>query len=178
MKNLDTVKKAKLIYSGELIFFSLVFLVLAILIVTGVLAKSETFMHIYHYVTLAGGTWMIADFIWIMCDKKRQRRASLIDKALVLPLGISLIAFDIIALANPDLTTNAIYHRYGLFSFFLYITIIYVFEGIYHWFRPIPGFLEEILREEEQRKLQTEELEQKEQQVIENKEPSEENKAE
>ena len=177
MKNMDTVKKAKLIYSGELIVFSVIFLVLAILIVTGVLVKSDTFMHIYHYVTLAGGTWMIADFIWIMCDKKRQLRASVLDKGLVLPLAISLISFDIVALVNPDLTTNIMYHRYGLFSFFLYITIIYAFEGVYHWYRPIPGFIEDVMRQEEERKLQEEEQKQKEQ-IVENKEQSEDNKSE
>ena len=166
MKNMDIVKKSKLIYSGELILFSVIFLVLAILIVTGVIAKSETFMHIYHYVTLAGGTWMIVDFIWIIASKKRQLRASVIDKVLTLPLGIALITFDIVALSVADLTVNPVYHKFGLFGFFLYITIIYAFEGIYHWFKPIPGFIESILREEEQRKLEAE-------QATKEKEPTE-----
>lgn len=171
MKNMDIVKKSKLIYSGELILFSVIFLVLAILIVTGVIAKSETFMHIYHYVTLAGGTWMIVDFIWIMASKKRKLRASVIDKVLTLPLGIALITFDIIALSVSDLTVNPVYHKFGLFGFFLYITIIYAFEGIYHWFKPIPGFIEDILKEEEQRKIEAEQAaKEKEKEPTENEE--------
>ena len=94
-KKMDTMTKAKLIYSGELFVFAIAFLVVAILEFTQVIKISERHHIIFNWVTLFGGSWLIADFIWALADKKRQKRIAMIDKIIHLPLGIYLIAFDL-----------------------------------------------------------------------------------
>ena len=69
-------KKVKLIYSGELLFFSLLFFVIATLEILGIIGKREIILIIFNWVTIFGGSWMIADFIWLMCSPKRQKKNS------------------------------------------------------------------------------------------------------
>ena len=88
-------KKMKLIYSVELSVFALIFVVLGILKLTHVLGLGQNYrQYIFPYVTLAGGAWFIADFIWALCSKKRREKAPLIDKILVLPASAFVIGFD------------------------------------------------------------------------------------
>ena len=93
MKKIDKEKKVKLIYSGELLLFAVIFLVFAILKITKVMGYSETRRIIFNWITIFGGAWGIADFIWAICSKKRQQRISMIDKVLLLPLAIFIMTF-------------------------------------------------------------------------------------
>lgn len=141
-------KKVKLIYSGELIFFSLVFFVIATLEILGIIGKREIILIIFNWVTIFGGTWMIADFIWLMCSPKRRQKNSVIDKALLVPAGIYLITFDIICFTNASFVTLE-FRRLMMGIVFYYLGSCYLFQGIFHWFFPIPGLLEDIRKEQE-----------------------------
>lgn len=159
-EKMDPFKKTKLIFLGEYILISLVFLVLIILKLTDVL-KSDNFIKstIFNIVTLLGGIWLISDFIWATFSKKRRPKISYLDKCLHLPIGIYLIIFDIISLINWN-ASNYIgvssynWFKYGIVIVFIYIVIDYSFEGIYHYFYPIPEMLkmaEEMKKEEEEK---------------------------
>ena len=140
-------KKVKLIYSGELLFFSIIFFVIATLEILGIIGKREIVLIIFNWVTIFGGAWMIADFIWLLCSAKRRKKNSLLDKALLVPAGLYLITFDIICFTKAPFVTLE-FRRLMMSIVFYYFGAIYVFQGIYHWFHPIPSLIEDIKAEE------------------------------
>ena len=139
-KKMDFATKAKLIYSGELLIFALVFITLAILKFTNVIPFNDVRATIFNWVTLFGGTWLIADLIWAIFDKKRQKRIALIDKIIHAPAGIYLISFDLYCLITHP-TDNQVY-QIGIPIVLTYLGLCYIFEAIYHYKYPIPGLLE------------------------------------
>ena len=139
-KKMDMLTKAKLIYSGELMVFAIAFLVVAILEFTQVIKISERHHIIFNWVTLFGGSWLIADFIWALVDKKRQKRIAMIDKIIHLPLGIYLISFDLFCLISKPNDPNIF--QYGIPSALAYICLCYIFESIYHFKYPVPGLVD------------------------------------
>ena len=139
-KKMDFMTKAKLIYSGELLIFALAFLTIAILEFTQVIKISNRHHTIFNWVTIFGGSWLIADFLWAMLDKKRRKRIAIIDKILTVPLGIYLISFDLFCLiAKP---TNQLVYQYGIPAVLAYLFLNYTFQAIYHFYYPIPGLLD------------------------------------
>ena len=146
MKKIDKEKKVKLIYSGELLLFAIIFLVFGILKITKVMGYSETRRIVFNWITIFGGAWGIADFIWAICSKKRQQRISMIDKVLLLPLAIFIMTFDFISLIAKPANDN--FYIYSVGAAFLYVAVIYAFESIYHYYKPIPGLFDD---EEEQK---------------------------
>ena len=160
-------KKVKLIYSGELIFFALVFFVIATLEILGIIGKREIILIIFNWITIFGGSWMIADFIWLMCSPKRQKKNSKIDKALLVPAGLYLITFDIICFTNASFVTLE-FRRLMMGIVFYYLGAVYIFQGIYHWFRPIPGLLEDIKKEQQKAEQEAIENAKANDEVIEN----------
>ena len=157
-KPLDDLTKAKLIYSGELLAFSIAFLVLGILTLTKVIAPSETKINIITWFTLIGGTLLIANTVWFFVSEKKRKRGSLLDTLLLLPVPLMMIPLDIIHLTTKAVPDSA--YSYIIGGLFLYITVIYVIEAIYHHFNPLP-LLVEAAKEEEQRDKETEEAEKK-----------------
>ena len=154
MKKLDPQKKIKLIYSGELLAFAILFLVFGILKITKVMGYNETRRIVFNWITIFGSTWLIIDLLWGLFSKKRRQRISILDKFLALPIALFMLTFDFISLiAKPE---NTEFYIYSIGVAFLYISAIYSFQSIYHYFNPIPGLLEE---EEEDKN--TENLEEK-----------------
>lgn len=154
-KKMDTLTKMKLIFSGELIVIAIAFFVIGILEITKVIRINNTIITIFTWVTLFGGLWMIIDFLWVLLSNKRRAKNSLLDKTLLLPLGLCLIFFDLIALVgNIDKDLHYDYYRFFISSVLLYIAVAYTIEGIYHWFRPLPTILMEL---EQAKKLEQEE---------------------
>lgn len=137
---MDFMTKAKLIYSGELALFAIVFIVLAILRITQVIPFDEKRALFFNWITLFGGTWVIADFLWAMLSQKRKKRVSLIDKSIHLPVGFYLISFDLYCLITKP--TNHDFYRFGISIVLLYLGICYAFEAIYHFYYPVPGLLD------------------------------------
>ena len=147
MKQKDPHKKIKLIYSGELLLFAVIFLVFGVLKITKVMGYNETRRIIFNWITIFGSTWLIIDFLWGFFSEKRRQRICLLDKVLVLPLAICMLTFDFVSLIlkpeNPD------FYIYSIGAAFLYIGLTYTFQAIYHYYKPIPGLLEE---DEEEKK--------------------------
>ena len=144
---MDPHKKIKLIYSAELLFFAIIFLVFGILKMTKVMGYNETRRIVFNWITMFGGLWGITDFVWGVASKKRRQRISLLDKALVLPLVLFIETFDFISLIAKPANDN--FYIYSIGAAFLYISVIYIFQAIYHWFYPIPGLFDD---EEEEKK--------------------------
>ena len=143
-------KKTKLFYSGELIFIAIVFAVIATLEIFGIVGKNEIMMTIFNWVTIFGGAWIIADFIWCLCSKKRRKKNSILDKALLLPLGIYFIVFDSLCFSKQPFVTME-FRRWMMSIAFYYVAVIYIFQGIFHYFHPIPAILEAIEEEKRER---------------------------
>ena len=139
-KKMDFATKAKLIYSGELLLIAIAFIVVAILKLTDVFKYNETRSTIFNWITIFGGAWVIADLIWAIVDKKRQKRICLIDKIIHAPAGIYFIAFDLYCLiAHP----GELFYQRAIPVVLLYLAACYIFESIYHFKYPIPGLIEE-----------------------------------
>ena len=158
-KKLDDLTKAKLIYSGELIFFAIVFIVLGILKITNILnisKNSKAIWYTYFFVilTFCGGIWFVVDFIWTIKSEKRRKKSSLVDKILLLPSSLATFIFDIRAfivgiesIREPlNGLNNNLLNFYTSFLFF-YFAIIYIFQAFYHYKYPLPLILEEIEKE-------------------------------
>ena len=140
-EKMDTMTKAKLIYSIELGIFAVIFLVLAVLRFTGVIPTHELRLKIFNWVTLFGGSWIVVDFFWALLDKKRQKRVAIIDKCIHLPAGLYLIAFDLYCLiAQPAIESPIC--QFGVPIVLTYLGICYAFEAIYHFKYPVPGLLD------------------------------------
>ena len=150
MKKMDKEKKIKLIYSGELLLFAVIFLVFGILKMTKVMGYNPTRTFILNIITLAGAAWGITDFIWAISSKKRQQRISMLDKVLLLPLVFFMITFDLICLIAKPANEN--FYLFMLGGAFLYVAVIYTFEAVYHYYHPIPGLFDDEEEEEEEQK--------------------------
>ena len=146
-QKMDALTKAKLFYSGELMIFAIAFLVIAILKFTLVIPYNELRHTILNWVSLFGGAWVITDFFWGLLSKKRRPKIALIDKALHLPVGIYLMAFDLYCLiAKP---TDPLVFQCGFPIALSYLALCYGFESIYHFFHPIPGLLDAVTEVDE-----------------------------
>ena len=139
-KKMDFATKAKLIYSGELLIIAIVFIVVAILKLTNVFKYNATRSTIFNWITIIGGTWVIADLIWAIVDKKRQKRICLLDKIIHAPAGIYLITFDLYCFIKQP---GEIFYQRGIPIVLLYLAACYIFESIYHFKHPIPGLFED-----------------------------------
>lgn len=146
-KKMDMLTKAKLIYSCEIGIFAIAFIVLAVLRATGVIPPNETRLAVFNWITLFGGTWLIVDFFWALLDKKRQKRISLVDKCLHLPVGPYLVTFDLYCLITKPAFNGPIC-KYGVPIALAYLGLCYAFEAIYHFYYPVPTLLDAIEQDE------------------------------
>ena len=149
-KELDDLTKAKIIYSGELALFAILFAILGSLFLAGVILPSDW----KKWLVLVGGSlgsvWCFADFIWILNSPKRRAKNCLLDKILLLPSAAASLGFNIffwIKLIPFNSDYDSLF-AYFLGAIVLYFALISVFEAIYHWKHPIPGLLEESEKEE------------------------------
>ena len=140
-KKMDFATKAKLIYSGELLIFAIVFIVIAILKFTDIIKYNATRATIFNWITIFGGTWLIVDLIWALFDKKRQKRIALIDKIIHAPAGLYLVVFDLYCLITQPSDQNV--YQIGIPIVLSYLGLCYIFESLYHFKYPIPGLIEE-----------------------------------
>ena len=180
MAKMSVEKRTKLIYSVELIVIAIVFVVIAILEILRVMHFRDWVLIAFNWVTIFGGTWMIVDFVWTLVSKKKRTKSSLLDKCLLLPLGIYLITFDIICFTKQaqglTLVDTYDFRMYMMTSAFFYIAAVYIFQGIYHYYHPIPMMVKAIQEAQEAELEKQKELEEKNKtpeetpEVIENKE--------
>ena len=170
-KKMDPLKKIKLIYSGELILIAVVALVIGILDLTYVIRINNTVLTIFNWVTMFGGLWIIIDFLWTLLSPKRRAKNALIDKIILLPLGTFLLTFDLIALiGNYSKDNQYDFYRIGVSVALLYLSFAYTFQGIYHWFHPLPSLLEELEKEEQEEPQEVNKVKEEDTQKDDNKE--------
>lgn len=163
-------KKTKLIYSGELILIALIFIVIATLEIFGVIGKREITLIIFNWITIFGGAYLIFDFFWTLLSPRKRKKNSLLDKTLVLPLAVYFITFDILCFAKLSFITME-FRRLMMSIGFYYLSAVYIFQGIYHYYHPIPMLLEAIEEEkQEQEKKEQEKTSQEEAKETHNKE--------
>ncbi len=176
-KPMDPLTKIKLIYSGELMFFVILFLTLGILKITGVWGGSTARGWVFNILTLAGGTWMMIDFIWACASKKRrEKRICFLDKILAVPSGLYLIAFDIYCIImRSQGTLSADFYRIGVAVLFFYVAANYLFQSIYHYFYPLKSLVDAYY--EDLKKAEEEERKEREALVASSKEENDENKS-
>lgn len=136
-------KKTILIYCGELAVFALIFFVIGLLIILNIIQIAGWKRYAFTFVTLIGGLWPIADFIWILVSKKHRSHNSLLDKCLALPVPLSLIPLDIWILVNGISAVEVNVFRFGISVPLIYFALVYAIEAIYHYFKPIPMLLED-----------------------------------
>ena len=148
-KKMDDLTKAKLLYSGELMIFAVIFLVLGILKFTNVLTSKDWMrFYIFPYLTLAGGIWFIVDLIWTLVSKKHRAKTSLIDKFIVMPASFALIGFDIYLFVVGPTNADELIYRYFTASVFTYLSLVYAFQAIYHYFRPLQTIIDAVQKAE------------------------------
>lgn len=155
MKNkepMNPLKKMTLIMSIEYIVIAIVFLVIAILKLTGVMNSSPIRAKIFNFVTLAGSIWIIADFIWSTISKKRKEKVDYLDKSLLLPLGIYLFIYNLVSIIIWDNADQ--WYRYGMSTAFIYVFIVYSFFGVYHYFFPNKSIILAVQEEENEKQIE------------------------
>ena len=135
------IRKIKLIYSGELLFIAVVFLVIGLLELLKVITIKDWVQLVFKIVTLAGAAWLIADFLWTLLSPKKRAKNSLMDKIMMLPLAAYLLAFDIYGFVSPRPYE---YYQIGIPIAFFYISCAYIFQGIFHYKHPVPMVVEMI----------------------------------
>lgn len=154
-KKLDDLTKTKLLIQGEYILIALIFLVIGILKLVGIIDSNSTSTkaHIFNFITIAGGVWIIVDFVWVLLSKKRKAKNDILDKCLNLPIGIFLIVYDVICFVNWNTPNNEL-NRIGVSIVFFLVFASYGFQGVYHWFKPSKQVLQAV---EEMKKAEEEE---------------------
>ena len=167
------IKKIKWIYSGELLLIAVVLLTLGILELLHVITLKDRFQLVFKIVTLVGATWLVIDFVWTLVSPKKRAKNSLMDKIMMLPLAAYLYVFDIVGFVNPRPYE---YYQIGVPLAFFYIACVYIFQGIYHYFHPIPMVLEMI--EEAKAEAEAKAKEQEQQEAPAEEQPTEEGKQE
>ena len=161
------IRKVKLIYSGELLLFGIVFLTLGILELLAVIKLSTRFQLIFKILTLFGATWLVADFIWVLVSPRRKKKNCVMDKAMMLPLAVYLYVFDILGFV---LKPGYGYYQVGVPAAFFYIACAYAFQGIYHYYHPVPSVVEMIEDAKKEEEPKPEEVLPQEEQPVENNE--------
>ena len=151
-KKIDYLTKAKLIYSGELVIFALLFLVLGLLFILQVIGVTSYKKWLFPILTLAGAIWVIIDLVWTLLSPKRKAKSSLIDKWLVVPSSLVFIGCDSYVLTaliiNPSTTSLDVFFPLYIGITILYLSGVYLFESIYHFYRPLPALIEAVKEDE------------------------------
>lgn len=161
-QKMDIEKKVKLIYSGEFIIIALILLVVGVLKLTGVIETKPTRLLIYNIITIAGAVWFVIDLIWALNSPKRRKTVFIVDKVLIMPASAYLLFFDIwcIVYRIKGWEVNDLFIKISVGSVLLYIGVLYIFLGIYHYKYPLPSLMEaieEAKKEEEEKNNQPQE---------------------
>ena len=145
-ENSDLKKEIK-VYTIELLVFSVVFLVLGILILLHVWMIKGTFRKVMVWVSFFCSLILIGTFFWTLFSRKHRKKASLLDKALALPVALAVLGMDIATFILGVEETNE-FHQTFVGILFLYIAVVYVIQALYHYRHPVPLLLSALGEEE------------------------------
>jgi len=151
-KKMDDLTKAKLIYSGELAIFAILFLVLGLLFILKIIGVASYKKWLFPILTLAGAIWVIIDLVWTLLSPKKRVKSSLVDKWLVLPSALVFLGCDSYVLTalivNPSTTSLDVFFPLYIGITLLYLSGIYLFQSIYHFYRPVPALINAVKEDE------------------------------
>lgn len=147
-KKMDDLKKAKLIYSGELILIAIVALIIGILELTNIIKVGHWFIVVFTWVTILLAPAMLIDNIYVLAKPERREKANVFDRCTLIPIYIYLIIIDFITLMNALMMPQA-YHQITIGILILSVACIYILQGCYHWYHPLPALIKAI--EEDQK---------------------------
>lgn len=146
-KKLDEVTKIKLIYSGEILIFAIIFALIGILDVTGVKEIKDWVLNVFKVIALLGGAYFIYDFVTTFTNKKKREKACLVDKFSTIFIPPYTITLAIMLWANNAFVIEN--RRYFIGFLLIAISVVYLFQAIYHWFFPLKELLEDEENEKE-----------------------------
>ena len=157
--------KIKLIYSGELVIIALILIVVGALKYANVIVTKPTRLFVYNILSACCGLWMVTEFIWAMVSPKKRAKTPMLDKIIMLPIGIYILCFDTICFTRKAMGLEPLetYIRFSVGTVLTVIGLVYIFQAIYHFYHPIPQIIEAIEEtkqarlEEEQKALENEE---------------------
>ena len=158
MKKLTFEEKTKLAFSIEYIVIALIALVIGVLKLIGVIPTKPVRLLVYNIISMAGAVYMIADMIWYACSEKKRKRTAIIDKVLASPAFLYLMGFDIYCFIYYGRADDMLV-RYSIGIVLIYVAVIYIFLGIYHYKHPSPQIVQAIKDIEEAKRLEQEEKE-------------------
>lgn len=154
MKKMDTEKKVKLIYSGELILIALVALVIGVLKLVGIIDTKPVRLLVYNIISLIGAVLYLGNFIWALVSKTKRAKSCMLDMIISLPALLYIAGFDIYCfIVGKDFVNNEIV-KYSVGLVLIYLAVDYIFQGIYHYFVLNPQLkmaIEEELENEKQK---------------------------
>lgn len=140
-KKLDDLTKAKLIYSGELLLFAVIFVVIGVLFITQIIAVKDYKKWLFPIITLLGAIWVLVEFIWALASPKKRAKVCLLDKILLLPSSLTFLVCDtyvlIVLMINPTTTELDVFFPLYIGITLCYLSAVYLFQGIYHYFKPL-----------------------------------------
>lgn len=154
--------KAKLVYSGEIGIIAIVFLVFGILRLTGVQGYDHTRRLIFNIITTVGAIYGIYNFISYFVSEKKRKKTALIDVITVLPISLALVVFNtycyiyVAGLPASEVTEQMkAICSYSMGGIMTYASVTFLFQAIYHYYKPIP-LLYLMLEEEKKEKEEQE----------------------
>ena len=137
------------------------FLVLGILRLTGLRGYNHVARMIFNIVTTAGAIYGIYNFISYYVSSKKRAKTSLVDIWTVLPITLFLIGFNtycyiVVFPLSEAQVTESIKEicKYCMGGLLVYAGITFLFQAIYHYFKPIPLLYQILKEEEEEKKLE------------------------
>ena len=162
-KKLSDETKIKLIYSGDLLVIALVLIVIGALKYANVIVTKPTRLFVYNILSACCGIWMVAEFIWAMVSPKKKARTPMLDKIMMLPIGVYILCFDAICFTRKAMGLDPleVYIRFSVGTVLTVIGLVYIFQAIYHFYHPVPQIIEAIEEtekarlEEEQKALES-----------------------
>ena len=157
-KKMDELTKAKLIYSGELVFIALVALVIGILELTYIIKICNGFRIGFTWVTILLSPAMLIDTIYVMVKPERRANISIFDRCCLIPIYIYLIIIDEISLINYN-TMPQSYYQTVIGILIIYVAVIYLIQACYHWYHPHPTLVAAIEQDIKDEAKKKEELE-------------------
>ncbi|HPS18907.1 MAG TPA: hypothetical protein PLR04_02140 [Bacilli bacterium] len=170
-KKLDDLTKAKLIYSGEILLFAIIFLALGVLFLTRVIAVQDYKKWLFPILTMLGGIWNTAELIWALISPNKRKKTSLLDKWLLMPASLAFLGFGSYALiamsVNPANPFLDLFFPTYIGVTILYSSAVYFFQSIYHFYFPVPAL---IIAVEEDRKASEKQLEESDKKADKNEE--------
>lgn len=141
MKKLDELTKAKLIYSGMLLVIGIVAITIGILQLVQIIEIKEWLINVFKFVPFLGLAYFIFDYVTLFTNKKKREKVCLVDKFSLIFIPPFSVTFAILLWCGNNYACNSPQLFIG--PLIITLGVVYIFQAIYHWFRPLKDLLED-----------------------------------